>query len=163
MDATLFLGQLFNGFSVASLFVLAALGLALSFGLMRVINMAHGEMLMIGAYATYVTQLFFRTHLPAHESAYLFAEHYSHELAQALATVDVAAFALSGVIRQRNNGTLIFAQFVRASDRGHLWAFRMVDSTGRLDPLPIAERIADSVSAILLHPERRRVPGGFER
>ncbi|VFU09743.1 membrane protein of unknown function [Methylocella tundrae] len=52
---TLFVGQIFNGFSVASLFVLAALGLALSFGLMRVINMAHGEMLMLGGYLAYLT------------------------------------------------------------------------------------------------------------
>ncbi|ASG23951.1 urea ABC transporter permease subunit UrtB [Nitrospirillum viridazoti] len=48
-------GQVFNGFSVASLYVLAALGLALSFGLMRVINMAHGEMLMLGGYLAYLT------------------------------------------------------------------------------------------------------------
>ncbi|MDG3439662.1 urea ABC transporter permease subunit UrtB [Nitrospirillum amazonense] len=48
-------GQIFNGFSVASLYVLAALGLALSFGLMRVINMAHGEMLMLGGYLAYLT------------------------------------------------------------------------------------------------------------
>ncbi|GGE07240.1 branched-chain amino acid ABC transporter permease [Polymorphobacter glacialis] len=51
----LLLGQVFNGFSVASLYLLAALGLALSFGLMRVINMAHGEMLMIGGYLAYLT------------------------------------------------------------------------------------------------------------
>lgn len=54
-DLTLFIGQIFNGFSVASLTVLAALGLALSFGLMRVINMAHGEMLMLGGYLAYLT------------------------------------------------------------------------------------------------------------
>ncbi len=47
--------QIFNGFSVASLYLLAALGLALSFGLMRVINMAHGEMLMLGGYLAYLT------------------------------------------------------------------------------------------------------------
>jgi urea transport system permease protein len=58
MGETAFLiGQVFNGFSVASLFVLAALGLALSFGLMRVINMAHGEMLMLGGYLAYLTIL----------------------------------------------------------------------------------------------------------
>jgi urea transport system permease protein len=51
----LFVEQLFNGFSVASLYLLAALGLALSFGLMRVINMAHGEMLMLGGYLAYLT------------------------------------------------------------------------------------------------------------
>lgn len=51
----LILNQFFNGFSVASIFLLAALGLALSFGLMRVINMAHGEMLMLGGYLAYLT------------------------------------------------------------------------------------------------------------
>ncbi|AGH49175.1 MULTISPECIES: urea ABC transporter permease subunit UrtB [Sphingomonas] len=55
MDSLLFLTQLFNGVSVASLYLLAALGLALSFGLMRVINMAHGEMLMLGGYLAYLT------------------------------------------------------------------------------------------------------------
>jgi urea transport system permease protein len=54
-ESAFLLGQLFNGFSVASLFILAALGLALSFGLMRVINMAHGEMLMLGGYLAYLT------------------------------------------------------------------------------------------------------------
>src|SRR5579875_3228006 len=55
MSATLIAEQVFNGFSLASLLVLAALGLALSFGLMRVINMAHGEMLMLGGYLAYLT------------------------------------------------------------------------------------------------------------
>jgi urea transport system permease protein len=54
-ESAFLLGQVFNGFSVASLFILAALGLALSFGLMRVINMAHGEMLMLGGYLAYMT------------------------------------------------------------------------------------------------------------
>jgi urea transport system permease protein len=58
MDSAFLFGQLFNGFSVASLYVLAALGLALSFGLMRVINMAHGEILMLGSYLAYLTMLF---------------------------------------------------------------------------------------------------------
>ena len=56
-ELPLIAGQIFNSFSVASLFVLAALGLALSFGLMRVINMAHGEMLMLGGYLAYLTFL----------------------------------------------------------------------------------------------------------
>lgn len=54
---SLLLPQLFNGLSLASIYVLAALGLALSFGLMRVINMAHGEMLMAGGYLAYLTLL----------------------------------------------------------------------------------------------------------
>jgi urea transport system permease protein len=54
-QTTLFASQLFNGISVASILILAALGLALSFGLMRVINMAHGEMLMMGGYLSYIS------------------------------------------------------------------------------------------------------------
>jgi urea transport system permease protein len=61
------------GLSTGSILLLSALGLAITFGLMRVINMAHGEMLMLGAYATFVTQGFFHDHLPAHESWYLIA------------------------------------------------------------------------------------------
>lgn len=61
------------GLSTGSILLLTALGLAITFGLMNVINMAHGEMLMIGAYATFVTQSFFHAHLPRHESWYLAA------------------------------------------------------------------------------------------
>ncbi len=58
-------GQLFSGISLGSILLLAALGLAITYGLMGVINMAHGEMIMIGAYATYVVQNLFRAHAPA--------------------------------------------------------------------------------------------------
>ncbi|MFZ5596874.1 MAG: urea ABC transporter permease subunit UrtB [Bacillota bacterium] len=51
--------QLFNGLSVSSILLLIALGLAITFGLMNVINMAHGELIMIGAYVAYVTQIIF--------------------------------------------------------------------------------------------------------
>jgi urea transport system permease protein len=50
----LVLTQLFNGLSLSSILLLISLGLAFSFGLMRVINMAHGEMIMVGAYVTYL-------------------------------------------------------------------------------------------------------------
>ena len=50
---------LFNGISVSSILLLAALGLSITFGLMRVINMAHGEYIMIGAYTTYIVQNIF--------------------------------------------------------------------------------------------------------
>jgi urea transport system permease protein len=53
-DPAFLVGQVFNGLSVASIYVLAALGLALSFGLMRVINMAHGEIVMFGGYIAYM-------------------------------------------------------------------------------------------------------------
>ena len=60
-----FLMQIFNGISVSSIFLLASLGLAITFGLMGVINMAHGEFIMIGAYTAYVIQNLFRPYLPA--------------------------------------------------------------------------------------------------
>jgi urea transport system permease protein len=53
-------GLLFAGISLGSILLLAALGLAITYGLMGVINMAHGELIMIGAYTTYVVQVFFR-------------------------------------------------------------------------------------------------------
>lgn len=56
--------QLFNGISVSSILLLAAIGLAITFGLMGVINMAHGEFIMIGAYTTYVVQNLFKKYLP---------------------------------------------------------------------------------------------------
>jgi len=48
---------LFFGLSLGSVLVLAAIGLAITFGVMGVINMAHGELIMLGAYTTYVVQL----------------------------------------------------------------------------------------------------------
>jgi len=53
-------GLLFAGVSLGSILLLAALGLAITYGLMGVINMAHGELIMIGAYTTYVVQMLFR-------------------------------------------------------------------------------------------------------
>lgn len=52
-------GNLFRGFSYGSVLILMALGLAITFGLMGVINMAHGELMMIGAYVTYEVQMYF--------------------------------------------------------------------------------------------------------
>lgn len=63
----------FYGLSLGSILLLAALGLAITFGLMRVINMAHGEMLMIGAYTTFVIQNLFNSYLPAASDFYLVA------------------------------------------------------------------------------------------
>jgi urea transport system permease protein len=54
----------FEGLSLGSILLLAAIGLAITFGVMGVINMAHGEMIMLGAYATFVVQELFRTFLP---------------------------------------------------------------------------------------------------
>jgi len=57
-------GNVFAGISLGSVLLLAALGLAITYGLIGVINMAHGEFLMIGAYATFVVQNLFKQYLP---------------------------------------------------------------------------------------------------
>jgi urea transport system permease protein len=65
------LGVLFTGLSLGSILLLVALGLAITYGLMGVINMAHGELMMIGAYAAYVVQNLFRAYLPGAFDWYL--------------------------------------------------------------------------------------------
>ena len=64
-------GSIFQGFSLGSILILMALGLAITFGLMGVINMAHGELMMIGAYATYEMQRLFG-HTPDNPSEWYF-------------------------------------------------------------------------------------------
>ena len=68
-----YFGRLFSGLSLGSILLLAAMGLAITYGLLGVINLAHGEMLMIGAYATYVTQQVFIEYLPNHLDFYVIA------------------------------------------------------------------------------------------
>ncbi|MBU1359847.1 MAG: urea ABC transporter permease subunit UrtB [Gammaproteobacteria bacterium] len=90
------INAVFSGISLGSVLLLAALGLAITYGLMGVINMAHGELMMIGAYATYVMQGLFQRYLP--ESAfgwYLVAAIPVAFLASAL----VGAVLERGVIR----------------------------------------------------------------
>ncbi|MGB2818832.1 MAG: urea ABC transporter permease subunit UrtB [Burkholderiaceae bacterium] len=65
LQSTEFGLALFTGLSLGSILLLAALGLAITYGLMGIINMAHGEFLMIGAYTTYLTQGVFRQYMPA--------------------------------------------------------------------------------------------------
>lgn len=63
IQASEWTGHVFSGLSTASVLLLAALGLAITYGLLGVINMAHGELIMIGAYTTYVVQSLFKTHM----------------------------------------------------------------------------------------------------
>jgi urea transport system permease protein len=86
------LGVLFTGISLGSILLLVALGLAITYGLMGVINMAHGELMMIGAYATYVVQNLFRAYLPGWFDWYV------------LAAVPIAflASALVGAVLERS-------------------------------------------------------------
>jgi urea transport system permease protein len=84
-------GRVFSGISLGSILLLAALGLAITYGLMGVINMAHGELIMIGAYATYVVQNLFRQYLPGAFDAYLVAA----------VPVSFAVSALVGMVLER--------------------------------------------------------------
>jgi urea transport system permease protein len=81
----------FSGISLGSILLLVALGLAITYGLMGVINMAHGELMMIGAYATYVVQGLFRKYLPGAFDWYLVAA----------LPVAFAASALMGAVLER--------------------------------------------------------------
>jgi urea transport system permease protein len=85
------LGAIFSGISLGSILLLVALGLAITYGLMGVINMAHGELMMIGAYATYVVQGLFRQYLPGAFDWYLVAA----------VPVAFASSALVGAILER--------------------------------------------------------------
>ncbi|SVD03117.1 uncharacterized protein METZ01_LOCUS355971, partial [marine metagenome] len=78
------IANLFYGLSLGSILLLAALGLAITFGLMGVINMAHGEMLMIGAYTTFVVQNLFEKYLPSLFDWYLIAAIPSSFLVSAI-------------------------------------------------------------------------------
>src|SRR5207249_6951350 len=64
--------QGFNALSLSSILLLIALGLVFSFGLMNVINMAHGEFIMVGAYVTFVVQRLFQATMPDLSGIYIF-------------------------------------------------------------------------------------------
>jgi urea transport system permease protein len=78
------LGVLFAGLSLGSILLLVALGLAITYGLMGVINMAHGELMMIGAYATFLVQNLFRQFAPGLFDAYVLVAIPASFLAAAL-------------------------------------------------------------------------------
>ena len=73
LQASEWTGHVFSGLSTASILLLAALGLAITYGLLGVINMAHGELIMIGAYTTYVVQSLFKSHFSGYVDWYLIA------------------------------------------------------------------------------------------
>ena len=70
--SSIFVMQGFAGLILFSVFVLMALGLAIIFGQMGVINMAHGEFMILGAYMTWLTSNFFQAYLPSLFSGYFF-------------------------------------------------------------------------------------------
>ena len=85
------LGRAFTGLSLGSILLLAALGLAITYGVMGVINMAHGELLMVGAYSAWAMQSVFRAYLPGALDWYLLAA----------IPVGFLAAALVGVLMER--------------------------------------------------------------
>ncbi|MCP5248673.1 MAG: urea ABC transporter permease subunit UrtB [Candidatus Accumulibacter sp.] len=84
-------GRAFTGVSLASILLLAALGLAITYGVMGVINMAHGELLMVGAYSAWAMQAVFQAYLPDFIDWYLLAA----------IPVGFLAAALVGVLMER--------------------------------------------------------------
>src|SRR5690606_21419301 len=94
IQASEWTGHLFSGLSTASILLLAALGLAITYGLLGVINMAHGELIMIGAYTTYVVQSMFKSYLGSYVDWYLIA-------------AIPAAFLVSGLIGMLIERTVI--------------------------------------------------------
>ncbi len=87
-------GTLFSGLSLGSILLLAALGLAITYGVMGVINMAHGELLMVGAYATFLVQGVFRSHFPEYLDFYVLAAIPAAFLAAALVGIAMERLVL---------------------------------------------------------------------
>jgi urea transport system permease protein len=88
-------GYVFNGISLASILLIMSMGLAITFGLMGIINMAHGEMLMLGSYTAYVLQEFFATHAP-------WGQEYAFVVALPLSVIIVGGVGLlmeRGILR----------------------------------------------------------------
>jgi urea transport system permease protein len=86
-----FIGNLFQGVSLGSVLLLASIGLSITFGVMGVINMAHGEMVMLGAYTTFLVQELFRNLMP---------EAFDYSLLVAVPAAFLVA-ALFGILVER--------------------------------------------------------------
>ncbi|MEQ1880435.1 MAG: urea ABC transporter permease subunit UrtB [Burkholderiales bacterium] len=95
MNVDMLAMQAFTGLSIFTILMLMALGLAIVFGLMGVINMAHGELMAMGAYCSYFTALFFQAYLPGFMDAYIFVG-----IALAFLVTSIFGFVLErGLIR----------------------------------------------------------------
>ncbi len=164
------LDGIFNGLSVGSVLLLAALGLAIVFGLMGVINMAHGELMMLGAYTTFVVQNIFKP-LGAFSQLYIF-----FALIAAFAVTALVGLVLErGVIRYLYGRpletllatwgvSLILQQFVRSVSWvlvanlvlfcllyfGGLWLLRQRPNFEQIRKLAIAILLPLSVAIALL-------------
>ena len=107
-----FFGTLFRGLSLGSILLVVALGLAITFGLMGVINMAHGEMIAVGAYTTYVVQNIFGTGLALspfglsfilpgmHAKGWLYESYFLFALPLSFLAAAVAGIAMERLVIQ---------------------------------------------------------------
>jgi len=149
----LFVESLFNGVAIGSVLLIAALGLAIVFGLMGVINLAHGELMMLGAYTTYVVQLIFR--LPALQPFY--DAYVIVALAVAFVVSGVVGILLERTVIRRLYGnpletllatwgvSLILQQFVRSVPLAYGAGLVVALFLGILLPLLLPDQLLNGV------------------
>jgi len=115
MSIDIIVMQVFSGISLFTILVLMAVGLAIIFGLMGVINMAHGELMALGAYVTYLTAIVFEKYMPSLLGVYLFF---------AIAFAFLVTFALAGSWKGVLSASFITGRSTRCSrPGGSAWCF----------------------------------------
>ena len=150
----LLIDSLFNGIAIGSVLLVAALGLAIVFGLMGVINLAHGELMMLGAYTTYVTQLIFKLPLlKPYYNAYIIVSIFF-----AFVVSGVVGIILEKTIIRRLYGnpletllatwgvSLILQQFVRSVPLAYGTALIISLLIGLILPSIFTEKIKESIN-----------------
>lgn len=149
--------SLFNGVAIGSVLMVAALGLAIVFGLMGVINLAHGELIMLGAYTTYVVQLIFK--LPALQSIYW--AYILVAIPLAFVVSGVVGILLERTVIRRLYGnpletllatwgvSLILQQFVRSVPLAYAAGFIFALLVGFSFPFVLPKKLLDGPSAKL--------------
>jgi len=149
--------SLFNGVAIGSVLMVAALGLAIVFGLMGVINLAHGELIMLGAYTTYVVQLIFK--LPALQSIYW--AYILVAIPLAFVVSGVVGILLERTVIRRLYGnpletllatwgvSLILQQFVRSVPLAYAAGFIFALLVGFSFPFLLPKKLLDGPSAKL--------------
>ena len=147
--------SLFNGVAIGSVLLMAALGLAIVFGLMGVINLAHGELIMLGAYTTYVVQLIFK--LPALQPVY--NAYVLVALPLAFIVSGVVGILLERTVIRRLYGSpletllatwgvsLILQQFVRSVPLAHAAGLILALVLGFGLPVVLPQRLFDGAKA----------------
>lgn len=150
--------SLFNGVAIGSVLMVAALGLAIVFGLMGVINLAHGELIMLGAYTTYVVQLIFK--LPALQSIYW--AYILVAIPLAFVVSGVVGILLERTVIRRLYGnpletllatwgvSLILQQFVRSVPLAYAAGFIFALLVGFSFPFLLPKKLLEGPSARLL-------------